>query len=367
MKAIRVSINAKINYEDNKLKIGDKAYLPNEIDFTDIFIDRVDGYISTKALRFLASNGINLHIQDYSGKIISSFIQQNKYEGKVKIAQIKAYETMRNEIAAAILNAKIDAQHKLLMQLSKKYTLNTNFKPIGKRLLTIEGSYAGFFFNQLSNVFNALYPEFKFIGRNNKSHNMKSLDPINSLLNYSYSVIAGLTLKHINYYGLLPDIAYLHEPTGNKPSLIFDLMEILRPIADLSVIQTLESKKLKWQDFTFSELSTCRLMPNAQALLMSNLQVLLNSMIEGKQVETIHKENIRNFADSILKGNIPSFKIAIPELYGHIQMITKLETMTAQERKLLGIRKNTLWYIQKQIKEGNNPKIYQKIAEKLNR
>ena len=40
--------------------------------------------------------------------------------------------------------------------------------------------------------------------------------------------------------------------------------------------------------------------------------------------------------------------------------------MTANERKELGINKSTLWYIQKNLKEGKTSKIYERILAKIN-
>lgn len=368
MRSIIIDNSVKISFKNNKLVIGVKEYRPNEIDFTDIFVDRIlDGYISVKALRFLSANGINLHIQDYSGTIIGSYQQFNNFNGKLKVAQVKAYETRKEEIAKSILDAKLEAQHKLLIQLKKRYDIETKFKLIGKRLLTIEGNYANQYFNELSKVFNELYPQFHFASRNTglQRHNKNANDPINSMLNYAYSVLQSLTLKYINYYGLIPEIPFLHEITANKTSLAFDLMEFIRPIGDLAVIQTLETKKLTWNDFTFSQLKTCRLMPNAQFLLNGILQTLLNKMIDSKQIETWHKENIRNFADALITDNEMKFEVIIPELNNDIPAIEILQNMSIEERKKQGISKTTLWYIQKNLKQGKPIKVYNKTKAKL--
>ena len=39
--------------------------------------------------------------------------------------------------------------------------------------------------------------------------------------------------------------------------------------------------------------------------------------------------------------------------------------MTPEERKKLGISKTTLWYMQKNVREGKRIKIYEKLKEKL--
>ena len=39
--------------------------------------------------------------------------------------------------------------------------------------------------------------------------------------------------------------------------------------------------------------------------------------------------------------------------------------MTPDERKELGISKTTLWYMQKNLREGKRIKIYEKVKDKL--
>ena len=365
MKALLITKTANIKMIKNSLVINENSYLPNEIDFTDIFIDRQDGYISMKALRFLVANNVNLHIMHYSGTVIGTFTPIENIDGKVKLAQFEAYTSNKEAIANAILQAKLKAQHNLLLQLSKRYPISTEYTPHGKKLISIEGDYANFYFKQLGIVFNTLAPEFHFVSRNNNSHNIKAQDPINAMLNFAYSILQALTLKHINYYGLLPDISFLHELHNSKHSLAFDLMEFSRPIADLAVIKTLESKKLSWDDFAYSELKTCRLNPSAQHFLLANLQVLLNMNVEGRQLETYHKENIKAFTDSLSKKKLPSFKVITPPLYESESVIERLRNMGIAERKKLGINKNTLWYIQKNLANNKPVKIYSKILAKL--
>jgi len=40
-------------------------------------------------------------------------------------------------------------------------------------------------------------------------------------------------------------------------------------------------------------------------------------------------------------------------------------SLTAEDRKKLGINKSTLWYMQKHIKEGKRIKVYSKVEKKV--
>jgi CRISPR-associated protein Cas1 len=84
-----------------------------------------------------------------------------------------------------------------------------------------------------------------------------------------------------------------------------------------------------------------------QVILQDNLQQLSNFIVEKK-----------NEFDFI----IPKMKLSRND---NLELREKILNMTSDERKKLGINKSTLWYIQKNLSEGKNPKIYEKILLKI--
>ena len=50
----------------------------------------------------------------------------------------------------------------------------------------------------------------------------------------------------------------------------------------------------------------------------------------------------------------------------YLSIKEKILKMTPEDRKKLGINKSTLFYIKKNIQEGKNIKIYDKVLNKLN-
>ena len=368
MKSLLLAEKESITVKNNRLVIGKKEYMLSDLDFTDIFVDRMDGYVSYKALRMLANNGIMIHFEQYSGEIDYSLIKESHANGKVKLAQYEAFMHNRKDIAEAIIDFKIQTQHNLLEALANKYDVRAEytFKSTG---LKREPEYASYYFNQLKNIFDRIAPDFKFTGRNDgqEKHNRKARDPINAMLNYAYSILYAKTLKPINENGLLNDISFVHY-LSNKPTLTYDLVENIRWIADYSIIQVLESGKVSWNDFAVSELNTIRLKPSAQSLVIGFLQTNLNRYVDTKygnmQYETLHEKNIKNFAHSLPSKKIV-FEMPIIIPVESKDVIDKLRNMTIEERKRLGIRKNTLWYIQQNIKAGKHPKIYRKTKDRI--
>ena len=62
---------------------------------------------------------------------------------------------------------------------------------------TYEGRIATIYWDNLSKIFNELYPEFHFVGRRNKTYswNMNASDEINALLNYGYAILESLAVN----------------------------------------------------------------------------------------------------------------------------------------------------------------------------
>jgi hypothetical protein len=98
-----------------------------------------------------------------------------------------------------------------------------------------------------------------------------------------------------------------------------------------------------------------------------NTKVLYNGKYHSYQ--NILYENVRLLANYItgksnaLKFYIPEFKIDREDNTG---LRNKILNMTIEERKKLDIRKNTLWYMKKHIKEGKRIKVYSKVMDKIN-
>ena len=84
-----------------------------------------------------------------------------------------------------------------------------------------------------------------------------------------------------------------------------------------------------------------------QTILQDNLQQLSNFIVD--------KKNEFDFV-------IPKIKLNRND---SVELREKILNMTPDERKKLGINKSTLWYLQKNLSEGRNPKIYEKILLKI--
>ncbi len=84
--------------------------------------------------------------------------------------------------------------------------------------------------------------------------------------------------------------------------------------------------------------------------------------------ETVLRDNVQMMANYIidkhkeLQFNVPDIKLKRKDDNAIRDLILN---MTPEQRKELGINKSTLWYIQKNLREGNKVKLYDKVKAKM--
>lgn len=141
-------------------------------------------------------------------------------------------------IARQILLAKINATALASQGLplsSGENSLNTHLKRAAEQagqaenadsLRGIEGFLARQWFAELGRH---LPGEWAFSGRNRQPPK----DPFNALLSLTYSLLQADVKQALVWRGLEPGLGFLHTPTPGRTSLVLDLLEPLRPLADL--------------------------------------------------------------------------------------------------------------------------------------
>jgi CRISPR-associated protein Cas1 len=392
----------RITVDKRRLIIHNKdkhlEFYPHQIDLDSIIIDGHTGNISFEAIRWLTKHDIPITVLNWDGNLLATINPKEPKNGKLRVNQYAKYldDKTRYEIAYKIVDEKINQSYNLLNQLSNYYK-ELNIEAIDKafadekkiyesmlkkakgqydfnKLLMYEGKIALIYWNNLRLVYNKLYPEFNFQGRRNKSYswNMNASDEINALLNYGYAILESETRKCINTVGLDLSVGYLHELAQSKTPLVYDLQELYRWIVDLSIIEMLEEKKLKKADFIVTENYHIRLREATAKTLIEKIQGNFNNKVSYKgknySYESIMLDNIQGLANFIvdksdkLRFDIPSIRINRNDDKDLRDLLLK---MTPDKRRCLGINRNTLWYIQKNLKEGKKIDLYDKVKSKI--
>jgi CRISPR-associated endonuclease Cas1 len=96
----------------------------------------------------------------------------------------------------------------------------------------------------------------------------QAINPANAALNLVYSVAAAETRVACLTAGLDPGIGLFHTDALNRDSLVFDVMEPVRPQVDAWLLDVLDSRVWTWDDFAEIRDGVCRILP-AQAHVLA--------------------------------------------------------------------------------------------------
>jgi len=240
-------------------------FRPRRFPYTSIIIDGHSGYVSLQAFHWLSRNKVPVFILDYDGSVISSILPPTPVKADLRAAQLKASEDSKKKfsIANAIVRAKVARSLQVLDWLAQRYDIEKQVRltkheafRLGKArsvvdLRTVEGRVALRYWQ----AYAAVIPEcFDFHGRMTTSHQNNASDPVNLALNYAYGVLEGECRAAINAVGLESSVGFLHEPSAyqTKQSLVYDLQEPFRWIADVAVMEAFESGVLDLRNFYFT-------------------------------------------------------------------------------------------------------------------
>lgn len=215
--------------------------------------------LSSDLIEALVEQGVGLSFIGWSGEPIAQLIAPG-LSGTVQTrrSQLAAYETeLGVELALAFIRGKLRNQQRQL-QYGGKYLKGTDparFERLTKKieiLNNLRKQLASFRGDRLENVRDKLmghegtgarvYWEgvaillegrIDFPGREGRG----AVDPVNSAINYGYSILYGRVSAAIANAGLEQFAGFLHVDRPGKPSLVLDLVEEFRaPIVDRVVL-----------------------------------------------------------------------------------------------------------------------------------
>jgi CRISPR-associated endonuclease Cas1 len=95
----------------------------------------------------------------------------------------------------------------------------------------------------------------------------KATNPANAILNYCYAIAEAEAKIAALAVGCDPGLGIMHADQGARDSLALDLMEPVRPQVDGFVLDLLEGRAFRKQDFFETRKGVCRVMPPLTQLL----------------------------------------------------------------------------------------------------
>ncbi|MHA1249862.1 MAG: CRISPR-associated endonuclease Cas1 [Candidatus Helarchaeota archaeon] len=294
------------------------------------------GAIGFDALKLLGSNGVDLLVLDWDGKVNIRLAMKEMRTVKTRREQYYAYLDKRSgHICKNIVIAKIKNQaallgtwaksrkgtkdeiaEKLMESRSKILKYIDNLKKLNEdiidnirmKLLNIEGITSNIYWDGFSKI---IPDEFGFVQRSFKGTPRYAKDPVNALLNYGYGVLEGEIMRAVHFAGLDPYGGFYHVDRPGRPSLVLDLMEEFRQqFVDRVVISMISKKEVNAGEFQIVN-GLCRIPNNLRKKYISKLLEKLESRIIYKNIKVKWCDLMLNQARNIakyLRREIPKYE-----------------------------------------------------------
>jgi CRISPR-associated protein Cas1 len=226
---LRVGQGEKIKVTNNKLVIV-KEYDENFVSLKDIkaiIIENLYSSITIKALLELnRSKVLTLVCNEKHQPELQILDLFSNYKVTERInEQVMWKKIIKEKCFKEIIGHKILNQVELLEYLGLE---NDDLKVLKKKILheddlnkvkALEGTVARIYFQRLYS----------------KKFKRFNMDPINSALNYGYSLLRSLIVKIIAAKGLHPSLGIEHHSMFNNYNLAEDIIEVFRPMVDYLV------------------------------------------------------------------------------------------------------------------------------------
>jgi CRISPR-associated protein Cas1 len=235
---------------------NEKRYPLSEKQISEIRV-KSGNVISAGALATLGFWGIDCLILTRWGNPIARVESLLESDSHVE-TRICQYESQKNGKGLAVAKEIVLAKIRGYNQVLRKYGLRSldyctllqsvkglegNLDRVRNRLMSYEGKYSQQYFAQIFSLFKEnLRPQSR------KSY--KAYDGINNVLNLAYSVLFWKIQLAVHRARLEPFLGFLHHVEWGLPSLILDLQDIYRYIADDLVIGY--ARTIKDRDFFLS-------------------------------------------------------------------------------------------------------------------
>ena len=219
-------------------------------------------HLSTDAIQLAAQHHIDLVFLDKYGEPYGRFWHSKMGStAAIRRRQLEVAEPRQGlEIVVAWIKAKIENQTDFLKDLKRHRpkrqelfeapleTMTHSLDSLGKlhgnledcrgSIMGHEGAAGRAYFQTLS----PLMPEaFRFEGRSR----LPAKDEFNAMLNYAYGVLYSHVERACIIAGLDPFVGFLHTDNYNKKSLVFDLIEPFRILAERVVVHLFTGRQVK--------------------------------------------------------------------------------------------------------------------------
>jgi CRISPR-associated endonuclease Cas1 len=239
-----------------------------------------DGFVTLAALRWLSDVGASFAMLDRLGKVRVVTGPASPSEARLRRAQALALGNgTAVKIARELISAKLSGQELLVREKLKNIEAADSIATLRSRLddaadlnaiRGIESRAAALYWDSWRDL-SILFPR-KEVQRT-PSHWLTfgsrhspltggprlSINPANSILNYTNAVAESECRLAACACGLDPGLGFLHTDTANRDSLALDLIEPIRPAMEMWILDWLMHEPLRRSGFIETANGNCRL------------------------------------------------------------------------------------------------------------
>lgn len=254
--------------------------LPSRIVLVD-----VRGSISVEVIRWLSEHNVTLIFLDWQGNVtVAIGGGGTAVDPELRARQLEVTGTKIGlSIARTLVRRKIEASIWTLQALRQSVSVSAAIRRMRARLaslhaardirsiLLVEASAAHSYFAPLKDISvnwqgdrqTHIPREWRKVGQRRSflGWNRNATHPVQAMLNYAYAVLESQVRIAVSAVGLDPTIGYLHANEADRPALVLDLMEPLRPVVARLLMEFVIAERFSPSDLSISRTGLCRLHP----------------------------------------------------------------------------------------------------------
>lgn len=246
---------------DEKITSNDSKSIPIA-DIESICV-LADITFNKRFLEFISYHKIPMHIFNFYGTYKGTFYPPDEvFNGSLLVKQVKFFTRLSRRIYLArkfVLGAagnlrrnlkryvsKAPELSNIISQIEEKITEIENAKEIPS-LMNIEGAIHKLYYSAFNYFLNS---DIKFTKR--EFH--PPTTPMNALISFANALVYSSVANEIYRTKLSPLVSFLHEPSDNRLSLVFDIAEVFKPLlGDRLIFKMLNQNSITLENFEYRD------------------------------------------------------------------------------------------------------------------
>ena len=240
------------------------------------------GTVTLDALRWLTDTGAHVVQVDHDGQLVAVTATARLDDARLRRAQASATKSgLGLELARELIAAKIDGQASTLAEVSGAEQVTDALREACShvrsartidRVRYVEARAASAYWHALVSV-ELRFPSkhlarvpthWRTLGDRHSpltSSARRGVSPLNAMLNYCYGIAAAEARIACIAAGCDPGLGIVHADKQGRDSLVFDVLEPVRPHVDAYVFRLAREHTFASSDFFENRKGECRIMP----------------------------------------------------------------------------------------------------------